>query len=153
MKKLLGILAIIILFALILAPPLLRIYYKDEEVIVPKDKVEVMLCNKDDYTINISYLNEEIYNLVFKFKKDDKNLDNYKEENNIEFNLHNTMKNTSNVIREEESEENVTYNKYSLLFKGLTPEVKSNFGEFSKKIDDQKAEFENNKYVCNVVER
>ena len=68
MKKLLCYLGIIILLALILFPPMLRILLPDQEEVKEDVKIEriVLSCSNDEYITNTSYDNDKVNMIIIK---------------------------------------------------------------------------------------
>ena len=68
MKKVLCYIALVLLTVLIITPPLVRVLYKekDEAEGEIKDKFELLICNKGNFTISTSYKNNEPLNIKFE---------------------------------------------------------------------------------------
>lgn len=70
MKKILCYFAIVLLITLIVLPPALRIFVKDDyEEELPKDVVELLSCTKTDESISMPYKNGVLTMIKYSFKE------------------------------------------------------------------------------------
>ena len=67
MKKFLCYVALIVLIVLIILPPALRIFVKDDSVDTPKDVVELLNCKRGDEEINMPYKNGMLTSIKYRF--------------------------------------------------------------------------------------
>lgn len=68
MKKMLCYVALIVLIVLIILPPALRIFVKEEVLDdVPRDVVELLNCTRDDEEINMPYKNGMLTSIKYRF--------------------------------------------------------------------------------------
>lgn len=70
MKKILCYVAIVLLIILIVLPPALRIFVKDEGTAeIPKDVIELLTCTKNDESISMPYKNGVLTMIKYSFKE------------------------------------------------------------------------------------
>ena len=67
MKKILCYVALVVLIILIILPPALRIFVKDDNVDTPKDVVELLTCTRGEEEINMPYKNGGLTSIKYTF--------------------------------------------------------------------------------------
>lgn len=72
-KKILCYVALVVLVILIILPPALRLFVKDDVSDTTKDVVVLLTCNKGDEEINMSYKNGTLMNIKYSFMYDNTN--------------------------------------------------------------------------------
>ena len=71
MKKILCYVAIVLLIILIILPPALRLFVKDDYIEeVPKDVIELLMCTKEAESINMPYKNGLLTMIKYSFKEE-----------------------------------------------------------------------------------
>lgn len=152
MKKYLCYLAIFMLVVFILTPPLLRIFYKEKEVVeVVKDKYAMLNCTKNLYTINASYKNDDSLSIKFVRPLIDENLEIYSEDYALEFVLDNELKALVNANVEGEQENQMM--SYLLQYKNIVEDKLIKLNDYRLPLENQITHYEAHGYTCEVVEQ
>lgn len=147
MKKLLCYLAILILIAFIVIPPVVRSVYKDIDKPVEKtDEYAMMTCGNGVYTMTSYYKNSEILNISLDFSQDDENIRELKEEpdNSFEHTLYKELE--SDTAKVDNSTNDIV--SYKLVF--ANSEKYNSYSYYTSLLDTQKTAYEAKGYTCTV---
>ena len=154
MKKILCYIALVLLIGFIITPPLVRVLYKEEEEkpVEVKDKVELLICNKGNFTISSSYKNSVPLNIKFEHLKDDPNLLEENDHNVLEYYLYNGLKGLSYAKQEESLNNNQeTLISYYIVYANSSQTDLMYLNDYRFEIDEQKGIYERAGYTCNVM--
>lgn len=153
MKKVLCYIALVFLIVLIITPPLVRVLYKDkdDETIEVKDKFELLICNKGNFTISTSYKNNEPLNIKFEHLKDEPSLIEEDEGYKLEYYLYNGLKNLSYAKEEERVNGNDTLISYYIVYTDSSDNDLMYLKEYRYPVREQKNIYEKIGYTCNIM--
>ena len=152
MKKVLCYLGLVLLILIIATPPLLRIFYKEKEELPFKDKIQLLMCTKDTYSISTSYKNGTAINIKFTRLKDDPNLVEYTDQMALEYTLSEILKDNPLVTTSKTSDSGHEMISYLLLYDKVSASGLGEFSNYRLLIDDQKQSYVNEGYLCSIIE-
>lgn len=153
MKKFLCYVVLVLLLGIILTPPLVRVFFKEEEEPVVTDKIQLLMCSKNSYGISSSYKNNEAINIKFKHLVDDPNLETYSDEYSLEYMLDVSLKETSAVVKETETDSSgQEVISYYLVYENIDASLLGEFSNYRLGLNEQKQSYVNQGYTCSVIE-
>lgn len=168
MKKILCYVAIVLLLILIILPPMLRIFVKEEAYEPPKDVVSLLNCNKDDESISMPYLNGGLVSIKYTFPALISSPDIYVREDDFDNNLGdilevpdtnltltpNESKTLKSVLEGITNTQSETVNNLTIYTLDMKDTNNSSLvpNEFKGSSDVMKNYYTNLGYTCNIIE-
>ena len=152
MKKVLCYFGLVLLILVIATPPLLRIFYKEEEELPLPDKIQLLMCTKNLYSISTSYKNNVAINIKFTHLQNDPNLGEYTDQMALEYTLDAILKDhpltTTSTSFDSENE----MISYLLMYEKMDASGLGEFSTYRLSLNEQKQSYINEGYTCSIIE-
>lgn len=154
MKKFFCYIALVLLVGVIAVPPLLRVFYKeDDDKVKVVDKYELLTCTKDSYSIASSYKNQEPLNIKFKYLVDDPNLIEDNSQYALEYKLYSVLPNLETAQKEETTNnDNAKMISYYINYDEVNQSALTELSEYRLNLQEQKNYYLVRGYTCSVIE-
>ena len=161
MKRILCYVVLVLLIVLIVLPPVLRVFAKEEAYVPPKDVVSMLSCTRDNESISMPYLNGNLVSIKYTFPVtiinpdsivDADNLGDILEDNDVPLvNNNQTIKNVLENITNTKSETVDNLTTYLLDMKDTNNSLQVP-SEFKGSSEVMKNYYNNLGYTCSIME-